>query len=375
MNIILRSTEILKVFILALSLSALNVAMASDDEGEEEHAGGIIEMSPEMRSAQGIETARVASRTLTAVVSAPGEVEINLYRSAQVTPRITAQVVSRYARLGDQVEKGQKLVTLSSVSMAEAQGALVEADREWNRVKKLGRKVVSEKRHVAAQVARQRAYATVLAYGMSKTEVKQLLKDGDASLATGEFGLLSPQAGTIIFDEFVIGEVVETGRLLFEVSDESVIWVEAKLRPEQAANIQIGSLARISVNGKIWTEGKVVQLHHRLDADSRTLGVRIEVNEEKDVLHPGEYVQVALETSASEKRVAVPEDAVVLMAGSPSVFKLEDGKLSAYPVETGVSSAGWVEVTAGLAVGEEIAVKGVFTLKSLILKSQIGDAD
>jgi len=355
------------------------IAHASEEAHEDEHhkdenSSGIIEMSAQQRSAQGIETAKVESRTLTSVVNAPGEVAIDLYRSAQVTPRITAQVVLRSARLGDQVKKGQKLVTLSSVAMAEAQGALVETDREWKRVKKLGRKVVSEKRYVSSQVARQRAYATVLAYGMSKKEVKQLLADGDASLATGEFDLLSPQDGTIIFDKFVIGEVVETGRLLFEVSDESVIWVEAKLRPEQATNIQIGSPARISADGKNWTQGKVVQLHHRLDAGSRTLGVRIEISERTDALHPGEYVQVALETSASEKRVAVPEGAVVLMKGTPSVFKFEDNKLSAYPVETGISSAGWLEVTAGLAEGEQIAVKGVFTLKSLVLKSQIGDA-
>ncbi len=365
---------LLTLFSSGFSLSFSSSVYANEEGHEDEHAGGIIKMSAEKRSAQGIETAKAKLRTLTALVNAPGEVAIDLYRSAQVTPRITAQVVSRHARLGDKVKKGQQLVTLSSVAMAEAQGALVETDREWKRVKKLGRKVVSEKRHVAAQVARQRAYATVLAYGMSKKEVKELLREGDASLATGEFDLLSSQDGTIIFDKFVIGEVVETGRLLFEVSDESIIWVEAKLRSEQAVNIQIGSLAQVSVDNKNWVQGKVVQLHHRLDAGSRTLGVRIEVIEQADSLHPGEYVQVALETKASEPRIAVPEGAVVLMQGSPSVFKLDGNKLSAYPVETGVNSAGWLEITAGLAEGEEIAVKGVFTLKSLALKSQIGDA-
>ncbi len=359
------------VFLIAFSFSAY---AEEGHEENEEHTGGIIEMSAGQRSAQGIETAKAGRRTLTALVNAPGEVALDLYRSSQVTPRITAQVISRHARLGDSIEKGQKLVTLSSVAMAGAQGALVETDREWKRVKKLGRKVVSDKRYVAAQVARQRAYATVLAYGMSKKEVSVLLLKGDASLATGEFDLLSPQQGTIISDEFVIGEVVDAGRLLFEVSDESVVWVEAKLRPDQAAGIQVGSLVRVSADNKNWTQGKVVQLHHRLHSGSRTLGVRIEVIDEIDSLHPGEYVQVTLETRASEPRLAVPEAAVVLMQGSPSVFKLVGGKLSAYPVETGVSSAGWLEITAGLAEGEEIAVKGVFTLKSLALKSQIGDA-
>ena len=55
----------------------------------------------------------------------------------------------------------------ANVAMAEAQGELLVADREWARVQKLGRKVVSETRFIAAQVKRQQAYARVLAYGMT----------------------------------------------------------------------------------------------------------------------------------------------------------------------------------------------------------------
>lgn len=359
-------------YILVL-LAMFSLSAWAGEEEHEDESPGYIEMSAEQRASQGIETAPAESRVMTEVVNAPGEVVINLYRSAQVTPRITAQVVRRHARLGDRVKKGQKLVTLSSVAMAEAQGNLIEADREWQRVKKLGRKVVSEKRYVSAQVDRQRAYATVLAYGMSKKEVAGLLASGDASAATGEFDLFSPQDGMIIYDDFVLGEVVETGRVLFEVSDESVIWVEARLNPEEATTVALGSAAHISIDGKRWLDGRVIQLHHRLDAGSRTLGVRIEVRDDRDILHPGQYVQVTLETRASQARVAVPERAVVLLQGSQTVFKLEGDRLVPTAVETGVSSAGWIEIVSGLAPGETIAVKGVFTLKSLLLKSQIGD--
>ena len=360
------------ILIIMLTLFPLTTLAGEAEHGDENR--GYIEMPAAQRSAQGVVTAPASTRALSAVVEAPGEVRINLYRSAQVTPRITAQVVQRHARLGDLVTPGQKLVTLSSVAMAEAQGALIEADREWQRVKKLGRKVVSEKRYVSAQVARQRARATVLAYGMSQSEVEELLAGGDAAAATGEFDLLSPQHGRIIYDEFVLGEVVESGRLLFEVSDESMIWVEARLRPEQAASIAVGSTARVSADGKQWIEGKVVQLHHRLDAGSRTLGVRVEIANPEGRLHPGQYVQVALQTRASEARVAVPEQAVVLLQGAPAVFRLEGDRLLPTPVETGVTRAGWVEIVSGLAPGEQVAVQGVFMLKSLLLKSQIGDA-
>jgi len=367
-------------YILILLTLFCFTAQAGEAGKEDEQNTNFITMTAQQRTQLGVKTAPAGLRALNATIQAPGEVKIDMYRSAQVTPRISAQIVSRHARLGERVKKGQQLVTLSSVAMAEAQGALIDAEREWKRVKKLGRKVVSEKRYLSSQVARQRAYATVLAYGMNRQEVKQLLSRRDASLATGKFNLLSPQTGTIIFDNFVIGEVVKTGRLLFEVSDESVLWVEAKLRPQQAAKIQIGALANISVDGKKWLTGRVIQLHQRLNVDSRTLGVRIEVSRNNEkynhvLLFPGEYVQVSLQTRASKKQIAVPESAVVILRGSPTVFKLDGDSLLPTPVETGDSSAGWVAITAGLAKGEKIAVKGVFMLKSLLLKSQIGDAD
>ncbi|MFQ5644101.1 MAG: efflux RND transporter periplasmic adaptor subunit [Thiogranum sp.] len=334
---------------------------------------GSLEMTAAKRQAQGIRTAIVAPHVLAGIIMAPGEVRINTYASSQVTPRISAQVVARHARLGDEVTKDQPLVTLSSVAMAEAQGALVEADREWNRVRKLGRKVVSEKRYVAAQVARQRAYATVRAYGMTGVQIKRLLAEGDAARATGGFDLPSPQAGTIIHDDFVVGELIEPGKVLFEISDESVLWVEAMLNPEDAARIVIGAPARVSVDGVQWLDGKVIQRHHRLDETTRTRSIRIEVDNSTDRLHPGQFVQAAVQSSTAAAVMAVPREAIVLFQGSPSVFRVEGDALNPQPIETGVTRVGYTEVKAGLTDGDEVVVQGAFLIKSLLLKSQIGD--
>jgi len=343
---------------------------AGDEHAEE---GGVLEMPAPERAAQGIETARVERRGLAATISAPGEVRMNAYRSARVTPRITAQVVARRARLGEEVEAGQPLVSLSSVPMAEAQGSLIEADREWTRVRELGRDVVSEARYVAAQVARQRSYAAVAAYGMTQPQIDALLASGDASRALGEFDLLSPQAGTVILDDFVVGELVEPGRALFEISDESVLWVEAQLNSADVARVAPGTATRVSRDNAHWLDGTVVQLRHRLDETTRTQGVRIEVGNRDDELHSGDYVDVVLETAATTGVVAVPSDAIVLMDGAPSVFKVEGDELHPVPVETGVSSSGWTEIKAGLAVDDEVVTQGAFLVKSLMLKSQMGE--
>lgn len=349
--------------------AALHESAASHDDD----VHGVLPFPAAERDAQGVRTVTVGPRQMAATVSAPGEVRINAYRSSQITPRIPAQVVARHARLGDTVESGEPLVTLSSVQMAEAQGALIEADREWQRVSELGRGVVSEQRYIAAQVARQRSYATARAYGMTADQVDRLLEAGDATLATGEFELLSPQAGTVIHDDFVVGEVVEPGHVLFEISDESVLWVEAQLSPEDAARIRIGSRATIGLTDGRRVEGEVIQRHHRLDETTRTQSVRIEVDNSSDLLHAGDYVEVALPTSVFDARVAVPEEAVLLLDGAPTVFVVDGDDVHARPVETGATAAGWTAIEAGLAPGEEVVTQGAFLIKSLMLRSQLGE--
>ena len=357
-----------------LLVVAAAVAAQPEEHGNEEHdEEGAIVMSVADRTAQGIRTERVSARALTDVITAPGEVRLNDYQTAQVTPRVTAQIVARHARLGEQVEDGQPLVTLSSVEMAEAQGALIEADREWRRVRELGRGVVSETRYIAAEVARQRSYATVRAYGLTEAQVLKLLAGGDASRAAGEFALLSPRGGTVIRDPFVIGELIEPGQVLFVISDESVLWVEAQLRPDRAGDVLVGAPARVSRDGAHWLEGTVVQLHHQLNETTRTRGVRVEVPNPDHALHAGDYVDVSLASAGAQARTAVPDGAVLLMRGVPTVFKLEGDELHPQPVQTGEERGGWTEITAGLVVGDEIVTEGAFLLKSLALRSQMGE--
>ena len=285
-----------------------------------------------------------------------------------------AQVVARHAQLGDHVETGQALVTLSSVAMAEAQGNLIVTDREWQRLKSLGRKAVGERRYTESQVSRQQAFARVLAYGMQEEQAIELLKSASATNATGEFDLLAPLAGTVLNDNFIRGELVEPGRVLFDISDESVMWIEARVTPNTLSSIKVGIPARISTNGTDWFDGIVIQLHHQLNETTRTQAVRIAVENSADLLHPGQFAEAEIVTSTGLPKLAVPNESLTLIKGTPTVFKLEGGKeFHAQSVEVGPTIGDWTVIQSGLQEGEPIAVNGVFHLKSLLLKSSLGE--
>ena len=316
------------------------------EEEEEEEAVELVFSAAE-REELGIEVAAVSERTLFPEINAPAEVMLNAYATSQIASRIEAQVVARHARMGETVDAGAPLVTLSSVDVADAVGDLLVNDREWQRVKNLGRDVVSESRYVEAEVARQRAYAKALAYGIPRQELERLIKKGDVSEATGEYTLYAPQSGVVISDEFVLGEVVEPGRLLMELSDLDTLWVEARVDPGLAASIAVDDTVRVSADDQNWLNGTVVQRSPRLDEATRTLNIRIEV-QDSAFLSPGQFVNIAVRTGAGRPSMAVPNAAIMLIQGTPMVFKLEGNEFEPQPVEPGLKADGYTAITAGL---------------------------
>ncbi len=341
---------------------------AGDDghgHGEETHD---VELSEAQRRIAGIETMIVMRQSLGDAITAPGEAILNAYRTTKITPRTAAQVIKRHAFLGDHIKKGARLITLSSVEMAEAQGALMGASVELRRVEKLGRKVISEKRFVAAQIAYQQAYAKVNAYGMTKKQIESLIKTGDATRATGEFHLLSFQDGTIISDDFVVGELIEPGYVLMEISDESLLWVEARLTPDDAARIALKSPAQVQI-GQRWMNGKVVQARHTLDETTRTLAVHIEVENRDDALHPGQFVNVVIEGNQKRQGLVVPVAAVLRSPeGYWQVFvEIAPGRFEPTKV-TVLDTVGGKMLIEGIEEGTSIVGKGAFFVQSEMAK-------
>lgn len=352
---------------------------ASEDEHEhdgvnesvqgETHDEGGIHLMPEQQEMAGVVVEILQPRDIVNELRAPGEIQLNAYATSRVVPRIAAQVLERQARLGDRIEKGHALVMLSSVEMAQAQGDLLVAEREWRRVSKLGRDVVSEQRYTEAHIAREQARARVSAYGMTEDEVNQLVASGKAELANGRFQLLAPQDGTVIHDDFIVGELVEPGRVLFEISDESVLWVEARLTPDEAAQIQVNARATMLIGGR-QVEGRVTQVHHALDENTRTLGVRIEVPNLEDRLHPGLFVEARIEGRSTERALAVPNDAVLRSPdGDWQVFvEPEPGEFEPHEVDVIRTTAGFT-VIGGVEPGTRVVIKGAFFLQSELAKS------
>ena len=359
--------------VIALAVALAGVCTTASGEADAEHADegeGFVTLTRHEQIDAGVETEPAELRKLRTTVALPAEVVVNGYRSARVTPRIPSIVEERHVRLGDDVEAGEPLATLSSVVMAEAAGELMLAAYEWRLVRELGRDAVSGRRYAEAETAQRKAMARVLAYGLTESQADALSKSADLRALSGWFDLLAPRAGTVFSDDFVVGELVEPGRVLVEIVDESSVWVEA--RAADLPDAERGDTAHIVAGDGGRFEGRVVHRHHRLDEATRTRALRIEVDNVGDRLHPGQFVEVEVETGVTEPILAVRRAAVTLVEGSESVFRLEGDEFHPVRITRSGDLGDWVVVAAGLEPGDMVATAGVFHLKSLLLKSSLG---
>ena len=109
-----------------------------------------------------------------------------------------------------------------------------------------------------------------------------------------------------------------------------------------------------------------------LDEQTRTVKASIEIDNTRGLLRPKMFANVSFETGGERKVISVPEGAITLVQGLPTVFVEEPGGFEPRPVELGERSGGNVAVESGLVPGEQIAQEGVYALKARLLKSQIG---
>lgn len=342
-------------------------AKATSDEHEEE---GAIELSDAQQRAAGIVVERIELKAIPQVIEAPGEVRLNTYASSRVSPRIEAQVVSRHARRGDLVGKGKPLATLSSVSVAAAQSELLVAAAEWRRVSKLGKKIVAERRFVETEVALQQARARLLAFGLTEAQVDGLASSSDVGKAVGRFTLLSPQEGRVIKDDFVLGQMVAPGDLLFEITDDSTLWVEARVNPKSVRNFTTGANARVRA-GDVWLDAKVVQIDPVIDETTRTVSVRLELPRPETGVRSGQFVTVTILTGDSgEQALALPLDSVLRSAdGDWQVFVEEaPGKFEGREVTLVRQHAG-LAIIEGVEPGVRVVTRGAFFVQSELAKS------
>ncbi len=352
----------------------------SEESTAETHGGQssqhLLKIDPGMLRDLRITTVPAESRPGGEEVSVLGEVSVNEESYAEVGSAVAARAVRILASPGDMVSRGQPLVELQSVelgraladySSARARAELARANVA--RKRELAERVVprreveqAEADAAAAEADLQAAQGSLRALGLADEDLRSAT-GGDARLV-----LRSPLAGTVIERNVVAGQMTDPSRPLFRIGDLSRLWLTVHAFERDAVRIRPGSAVRASfpaLPGRVFT-GKVTLVGRQVDMASRTIPVRIDVENSEALLRPGMSATAFVSLGdAGGTIVAVPAASLQRMQDEWRVFLPKgEGAFEMRTVGRGRDLGGEVEIVSGLQPGEEVVVEGAFLLKA-----------
>jgi membrane fusion protein, heavy metal efflux system len=344
---------------------------------EAKHADtSVLHIEPTMVRDLRITTTAVERRSGGESAAILGELHPNENAYAEVGAPVVSRVVEVKVAPGQAVNAGQVLAVLQNSDVGKArsetisaQARLELANKTLERKRRLGaerivaqREIQEAEANVESATAELRASkATLRSLGLSGTDAEHLTDDPS-------FSLRSPVAGTVIDRDAVQGQLADPSKPLFRVGNLGRLWLTVHAFERDAVRVKSGSLARISfpaLPGRTYS-GKVTLLGKQVEPDSRTVPIRIEVDNRDGSLRPGMSATASLSVGHEVGEVlAVPAAALQRIQERWIVFiPRSDTEFEMGEVGRGRDLGGEVEILSGLKPGDTVVVDGAFLLKA-----------
>ena len=299
-----------------------------------------------------------------------GQITFDQDKVVRLYPMTSGVVTTVNFALGDYVKQGQELATIHSSEIAGAQNELVAAragvalaEKNLSSVTDLYNSGISSEKDLEA--ARQEKAKT-----MSELErVKTILSIYGAR--ESDVVVRAPVSGYIV--EKFINPMMQirsdfAGPLL-TISDLGKLWVMANVYESDIPNIHSGEEAEISTlsyPGKIF-RGIIDRAYNVLDTDSRTMPVRVQLENHDNLLKPGMFAEVVVSEKTDSVMACVPASCLIFDRNrSWAVVCRGNCDLHAVPVEIDKTGSRFAWIRSGLKPGDRVLASRQLLIYSAI---------
>jgi membrane fusion protein, heavy metal efflux system len=337
----------------------------------------------------GVQWSPVSMTASSASATVPGQLVPNEDRTARLGAPAQGRVTAVRVRPGDRVSRGDVLVIMQSAEAGMAQADLAKAQADL--VSKKAQAVYAASARARAErlltlkAIPQQDYERAIAddeqarasLSQAETEVRRAhstatVLDANTSVsASGDIALRSPLTGVVLARTAVPGTVVEAGAPLVVVTDPSSLWVSIAAPETMAGLFTRGGHLRFTVPAYPTDTfpARVDAVSAGLDAETRTLSVRAVTPDANGKLKAEMLASVEVEGGRSLPAAVIPEDAVQMVGGVPTVFVVDTdakggARFTKRNVELGSRGSGRVAVINGLRAGDLVVTQGAFAVKA-----------
>jgi cobalt-zinc-cadmium efflux system membrane fusion protein len=326
----------------------------------------------------------VGARVFPLQDQALGSIDFNEDMETQVFTNYQGRIVSLFAKVGDDVQKGQNLFTIDSPDLVQAESTLISAagvlrltTRALDRAKDLySVKGLAQKDYDQAVSDQQGAEANdkaavdaVRIFGKTSADIEKIVatKTIDSILVVS-----SPMTGRVTVRNAAPGLFVQPGNTPapFTVADISTMWMLGYVPEVDSSAMKVGQDVKVSVmaHPNHVFEGKITTVAATVDPTVHTLLVRSEVLDPAHELLPGMFANFVISTGAPVTAPAVPVDGVVREGdGTMTVWVTTDRHtFTQRQVKIGLQHDGYDQILGGLKQGELVVTDNAVFLDNML---------
>lgn len=323
----------------------------------DEQSDSGVKVAPGVQQNLGLRTAAVRKAKVGTSFDAVGAVQFDERLNVSVQTRVSGYVERLAVRAPmEYVRKGQVLATIFAP--------------EW-----LGpvNELVALKRSGAAPELVEAARARTRALSIPPELVQQAEQTGATQ---ARFALTAPTSGVVAELGVREGVQVSPGTTLFRIAGLEKVWAVAEIPEAQAIRLSKGQrvAAALQADPSQTFGGQLTEILPQVSANTRTLQARFEVDNRAGRLTPGMLLRIHVAGPAAE-RLVVPAEAVIRTGTRAVVIvRKQNGSFEPRDIRVGADMGDELEVTQGLAEGEQVIASGQFLVDSEArLRSVLGN--
>jgi multidrug efflux pump subunit AcrA (membrane-fusion protein) len=190
----------------------------------------------------------------------------------------------------------------------------------------------------------------------------------------------TPISGTVLAVEVDMGKSVSPTIPIVEIGSLDNLQVEVNVPERFIGSISVGSKAQLSFDAYsgLSFDAWVIEMSPVLDTTSRTLQIKLDFQDSKNLVRAGMFASIKLITDERDSAIAIPADSVVSRDGSSVVFVVaDDNTAKKRSVTTGIRIDGILEIKEGIQPGESVVIMGQTRLEDgaevKVIQSETGD--
>jgi RND family efflux transporter MFP subunit len=335
-------------------------ASAGDPAQASDPALAPLQLSPQRLQQIGVTTAVAQLKDVSDELQAPGNVDIDEQHISYVQTRFPGWIQNVFANATWQyVHKGQRLFTIYSPD-------LVSTEQEYLLAKQNQKSFPPDMHGMAAQEGGwllQAATERLRQFDVPAAEITALEQSGTVQR---DIAVESPASGYITERNALPNAYVQPDTKLYTIADLSTVWVYANVFQTDVGRLRPGDPAQVTVDaypGRSF-HGRIDQILPEVDPATRTVRVRLVLQNPGVVLKPGMYVNVNIAISLG-RQLVIPSSGV-LQAGTHEIAFIDHGQGNLEPreVQTGPRLDDSVVVLKGLQAGDRIVSSANFLVDS-----------